>query len=33
MNIIGLLEECDDGKVIIEGDEIKTKDRKKYKAY
>ncbi|HRV32285.1 MAG TPA: ABC transporter ATP-binding protein [Candidatus Paceibacterota bacterium] len=29
LNIIGLLEECDDGKVIIEGDQIKTKDRKK----
>lgn len=29
LNIIGLLEECDDGKVIIEGEDIKTKDRKK----
>ncbi|CDF58768.1 ABC transporter ATP-binding protein [Thermobrachium celere] len=29
LNIIGLLEECDEGKVIIYGEEIKISDRKK----
>lgn len=31
LNIIGLLEECDSGKIIIDGEEIDYKDKKKIK--